>query len=164
MTKTKTYNGTPCAAAGHTLRYVASGACVLCARAATTIWRKANPERVAAQKARVDKVAARRRAADWRKANPEKAHAQNAKLYGRCPSADAKARAEHDGTCAICKTRSSRGQGWHVDHVHDGSGSVRGILCYACNVGLGHFKDDPGLLRKALAYLTAPVRYPARTE
>lgn len=39
-----------------------------------------------------------------------------------------------------------------VDHHHD-TGKVRGILCNACNVGLGNFRDSMKLLRKAIDYL-----------
>ena len=39
-----------------------------------------------------------------------------------------------------------------IDHCHAG-GHVRGGLCRLCNVGLGHFRDDPALLRKAADYL-----------
>ena len=39
-----------------------------------------------------------------------------------------------------------------VDHCHR-TGKVRGILCMGCNFSIGHFKDDPEILRRAAAYL-----------
>jgi hypothetical protein len=39
-----------------------------------------------------------------------------------------------------------------VDHSHT-TGKVRGKLCNQCNTGIGCFKDRPGLLRLAAAYL-----------
>lgn len=56
--------------------------------------------------------------------------------------------------CAICKTDKPGGKGWHVDHLH-GEKLVRGILCGACNVGLGHFRDSPEILLNAKSYLEA---------
>lgn len=54
------------------------------------------------------------------------------------------------GRCAICQqTPKDR---LCVDHDHD-TGEMRGLLCRHCNSGLGHFKDDPSLLRVALNYL-----------
>lgn len=56
--------------------------------------------------------------------------------------------------CAICNATESLGR-WptmHVDHCHT-TGFVRGVLCDFCNKGIGFFRDDPELLRKAIAYL-----------
>mgnify|MGYP007071567809 CR=1 FL=1 len=56
--------------------------------------------------------------------------------------------------CAICKTKKPGGKDnvFHVDHCHL-SGHIRGLLCHFCNVGLGHFKEEPKLLNKAMGYL-----------
>jgi len=61
-----------------------------------------------------------------------------------------------DGGCAICgvKNPAGRWDKWHVDHCHD-SQKVRGVLCSSCNHGIGQFKDDPALLRRAADYLEA---------
>jgi len=58
------------------------------------------------------------------------------------------------GLCPICQKRAAV----HVDHDHK-SGKVRAILCEPCNGGLGQFKDDPQIIRNAIAYLEDP---PAR--
>lgn len=59
------------------------------------------------------------------------------------------------GRCAICPAEvgDSIGRPLSVDHCHK-TGAVRGLLCSACNLGLGKFRDDPELLRKAAEYLT----------
>ena len=41
---------------------------------------------------------------------------------------------------------------YYVDHNHR-TGEVRKLLCFHCNVGLGHFKDSTVLLRRAIFYL-----------
>lgn len=62
--------------------------------------------------------------------------------------------------CAICKAPNDPKRFLHVDHDHQccpGNHScgkcVRSLLCYACNAGLGHFRDSPALLEKAVEYL-----------
>lgn len=61
------------------------------------------------------------------------------------------------GKCAICLTaidllapRSLNCA--HVDHDH-ATGAVRGLLCRACNHGLGNFRDNKAFLMAAIAYL-----------
>jgi hypothetical protein len=51
-------------------------------------------------------------------------------------------------SCAICGSSTRL----HIDHCHK-TNVIRDRLCQNCNVGIGHFKDDPELLRKAIAYL-----------
>jgi hypothetical protein len=52
------------------------------------------------------------------------------------------------GTCAICRIKPAV----HVDHDHV-TGRVRGILCFACNRGLGKVGDVAGVLQAMLVYL-----------
>jgi len=63
------------------------------------------------------------------------------------------------GVCSICghpetSTNKKTGQLYNlsVDHNHK-TGAVRGLLCYSCNVSLGHFKDDISKLLAAIEYL-----------
>lgn len=64
------------------------------------------------------------------------------------------------GVCAICgkvfsdadnRSRESA----CVDHDHI-TGSIRGILCVACNAGIGQMQDSPQILQKAIEYLKNP--------
>lgn len=52
------------------------------------------------------------------------------------------------GGCAICGGTEKL----VVDHNHK-TGVVRGILCFGCNVAIGHMLEDTARLRKAVAYL-----------
>jgi len=57
-------------------------------------------------------------------------------------------KAAQGGICPICQERPAV----HVDHDHS-TKRVRGILCEQCNGFLGAFKDDPDVIRSAIAYL-----------
>lgn len=59
---------------------------------------------------------------------------------------------EQNESCAICQTPFKETFRTCIDHCHSG-GQVRGLLCFHCNTGLGHFKDSKELLEKAIKYL-----------
>jgi hypothetical protein len=63
--------------------------------------------------------------------------------------------AKQGGVCAICRQHSKRRL--CVDHCHL-TGTVRGLLCDRCNLGLGYLKEDQASLVAALAYLGALPR------
>jgi hypothetical protein len=64
---------------------------------------------------------------------------------------------EQNNQCAICKCTENIFKGksiyFCVDHDH-GTGQVRGLLCTACNRGLGLFKDNVEVLKSSVEYLT----------
>jgi len=97
-----------------------------------------------------------------RQAAPDVIRAQqrNAKLvktYGLTDADFERLLAEQGGGCAICrrpetKVRLGVPLPLCVDHDH-ATGAVRGLLCRACNVGLGAFEDNTAALVAAAAYL-----------
>lgn len=75
------------------------------------------------------------------------------KLYAITPEELKELYEIQNGKCAICPTRLTLGtKKTHIDHDH-ATNQVRGLLCLHCNMGLGHFKDNPTLLARAVAYL-----------
>ena len=93
----------------------------------------------------------------WREKNPDQFNAsvRNAKLirqFGITAEQYDEMLASQSGGCAICRKTCSSGRRLAVDHDH-ATGKVRGLLCAKCNQGLGQFRDDPELLRVAMAYL-----------
>ena len=67
------------------------------------------------------------------------------------------------GVCAICQRATGARRKLSVDHNHScckGSMScgrcVRGLLCTSCNQLLGHLRDDPEAVKRALHYLLWP--------
>ena len=65
--------------------------------------------------------------------------------------------AAQGGVCAICgnppKPDGVRAASrLHPDHDHV-TNRNRDLLCLSCNVGVGHFRDDPALMRAAAEYI-----------
>lgn len=89
--------------------------------------------------------------------------------------------ASQNGECAICGADFGGLAGaWHIDHDHAccpdthgrknasrkrGCGQcIRGLLCGECNVGLGMLREDPEILRAAIAYLKRYTRMNSITD
>ncbi len=158
------FSGKPCRR-GHVAIKRVSGGCIECKpfwkikppsevqRAANIAfareWRK-TPKAQAAEKARAE----RRRSDPAYVARLSKASFKSKlKGFGLTEADfDRMLRAQH-GVCAICK-RPERKKNYKtlcIDHAH-ATGVVRGLLCAACNTGLGMFQDSPELLQSAAAY------------
>lgn len=96
----------------------------------------------------------------WREANNERHKDNNAIWrYGVEHGTYDAMLAAQEGKCAICKTTEPgvRLVRFHIDHCHT-TKKIRGLLCEHCNRGLGHFKDDPALMRRAADYLSSAER------
>lgn len=65
--------------------------------------------------------------------------------------------AASNGLCECCGEPYAKPS---VDHCHT-SGIIRGVLCQACNSGIGQFKNSADRLRKAADYLD---RYHSKHE
>jgi transcription elongation factor Elf1 len=59
---------------------------------------------------------------------------------------------KQNGKCAICGGESKNARRLHIDHCHK-TGTVRGLLCQGCNLGIGHLLDDVEVINKAIEYL-----------
>ena len=78
------------------------------------------------------------------------------KKYNLTAECYAKMLIAQGGGCAVCGNTIGGNvhdnEKLHIDHSHQ-TGIVRGLLCSACNTGLGKFKDDASLLRRAIGYI-----------
>jgi hypothetical protein len=71
---------------------------------------------------------------------------------------------EQGGRCAVCKTTNPNGptsnsnkmKNFSVDHCHQ-TGAIRGLLCTACNRGIGLLGDTVEAILEALRYLQKEV-------
>ena len=118
-----------------------------------------------------DPAAVKARVKRWQQENPERLNAYR-RARRREPEVKKRERAGHlmrkfgitldqyetmleaqGGVCAICG-RAPRDISLHVDHDHS-TGQIRALLCFPCNNALADLQEDPGVVRKAAAYLVA---------
>lgn len=97
----------------------------------------------------------------FRTNNPESVRNSELKKYDGMTLAQYTSLLESQGgVCAICEqpetdtdnTGTGKIRNLNVDHDHD-TNAVRGLLCSACNRGLGLFADSHRRLGKAMGYL-----------
>lgn len=95
----------------------------------------------------------------YRAANPNTSKNQHLmKKFGIPLSRYQEMLLKQNGVCAICEKpelnvgRNGKVLSLAVDHCHS-SGAVRSLLCLNCNQGLGSFRDDPNLMRRAIEYV-----------
>lgn len=125
---------------------VAYSACRTCCVAKAKRYADNNREKI---KARRDRARAEGRGLPnkgWRDRHLKRLYNTNHLAY------DLQLQGQH-GCCAICGRPPAEGERrFPFDHDHS-TGLTRGVLCSACNGGLGCFRDRPDLLRNALTYL-----------
>lgn len=77
--------------------------------------------------------------------------------HGRCRICGRRERAK------IARGRRRRIRALSADHDHR-SRKIRGLLCRNCNHGLGYFRHDPQLLRRAATYLSSYISRRAKSS
>lgn len=89
----------------------------------------------------------------WRKTEKGQSSTKNSRFkikYGITTSEVEELKVKQNGLCAICFEVPIK---WCVDHDHK-TKRVRGLLCHNCNVALGHFRDNPQIIKQSLEYLS----------
>jgi hypothetical protein len=126
--------------------------CKTCSKALRDDWKSRNGERQLFLQNR------------WKRENPERAAIHSWRVgikrkYGLSENEYLGILAAQDYKCAACGvTAEENGRRLAVDHDHS-TGNIRGILCDACNVAIGKFKDSLLILRAAIAYLVKHDSY-----
>lgn len=122
-------------------------------------WNEKNNDRMREYRNR-DKAKHAKYMREYFKKNPDKAKNHHLKKrFGITLEAYNEMWEVQGGVCAICgkpetvvdnRTKLPRSLAVDHDHVTD---EVRGLLCMACNQGVGNFREDPETMRKAAKYI-----------
>ena len=152
--------------------------CSVCKKISNSRWEAANKERHRAYQAKwreKNKDRLLKKTTKWNKEHSDQRNMQIKKVRTQNPNRvrDISLRANHgisldayntmlshqNGVCAICgqkETIASKKTGkvsnLAVDHCHK-TGQIRGLLCFHCNRGIGHFKDEVIILENAANYI-----------
>lgn len=73
-------------------------------------------------------------------------------LYGITPAQFDQMCTDQNNACAICSSPFETRKQAHVDHNHE-TGSVRGLLCTRCNMGIGYFRENVHTMLAAVLYV-----------
>lgn len=151
-----------CAQCGNIRRLKGRGLCAACYQAQPERKEKRNKERrerYAKDPAyRQQTQAIRTRSAAPPHSVRQKQEYDRQRNYGLTPQLYDELMTAQRFACAVCKLTLDTGEGApkdhkpHVDHCHD-TGEVRGILCGACNRGLGCFRESVEVLQSGMEYL-----------
>lgn len=112
--------------------------------------------------ARRDKTLVRAKKREWYKKNPMSVKMTSLRTMCRklnIPEKDIPVildKFTQSTHCPICQRPIEEIGTLHLDHCHK-SGKFRGFVCGKCNIGLGHFQDDPDRLIAAANYLQSSV-------
>lgn len=138
----------------------AAGSCKSCSHKRTRDWKAAHPEAFRQHQRNWDEKHKEKLNEDskrYRKENPVAVSNTKLKMrYGITYEDRDNMLAAQDGKCRICKIEldgSSKNTKPHVDHVHDETKRVRGILCHGCNMILAYAHDNTDTLYNAIGYL-----------
>ena len=135
----------PCAKCGDSRR-TKQGECKTCVKLRQQVWYQQNKAKVAAYKKA------------WLLEHPDRSDELDlmvrVRRYGLTLDQYRQMVVQQNGLCCICDRSFGRGD---IDHDHV-TGRVRGILCHACNIGVGAFQDNPAILQRAILYISATSR------
>src|SRR5690242_14788213 len=84
--------------------------------------------------------------------DPKKARENSARLKYGVDLAKLLKDFPHCGICGVNLKFTRGSKGFAIDHDHK-TGRVRGLLCNACNRGMGLLQDSPRMLRAAAQWL-----------
>lgn len=124
-------------------------------------WQRLHPDRIKAYYKK-HQAAHYAKSREWAAAHPdenrtykrESMQRKRLKNYGLSQQELEAMIARSGGKCDLCEREFGTEPGTQrcIDHCHE-TGTVRGLLCFSCNVALGHFRDSPDIIHSAIEYL-----------